>query len=398
MSQPVSITYICVSGLYGHQELELRLLPGLNLVHGKNGSGKTTILHMLANILEGDLQRFHYIRFQNIFLRTSDNHTIRVIQTGHPDGQSIYLEIDDRQITETKRDDPPSEQAVAALESLFERQPVYLPAFRSILEAASERMLRRSQTYDSPRAEQEMEHLKTREFQRLQRIEEIPGYADAQSEDIALKTSLCRRWFGAFVPVIRYPSIANVNSFLRAEIDRAYYRAYLSTQDTFSTVFTEVLLALLQPHAPNITEPASVLLAQVRQSLNKLGPSESPADRYNELAKIIDDRQGTFPNTEDIYTNVLAIYDSALRKRAEVEENATKQLRIYQQSVNRFLSPKSLVIDYSQIGERTRQGNLIRLANGQRAPLRVLSSGERQVLTMLFLRHAHVTRRWRYAD
>jgi|KBSSwiStaDraftv2_1062776.scaffolds.fasta_scaffold39260_2 ATPase involved in DNA repair len=50
-----------------HQEFE----SGVNILYGRNGAGKTTILHILSNILNGDFERFLFLKFDFIELTLS---------------------------------------------------------------------------------------------------------------------------------------------------------------------------------------------------------------------------------------------------------------------------------------------------------------------------------------
>jgi len=45
-----TVRYIRAVGIHGRYDLELEFNSGVNILYGKNGTGKTTILHIIANI------------------------------------------------------------------------------------------------------------------------------------------------------------------------------------------------------------------------------------------------------------------------------------------------------------------------------------------------------------
>ena len=63
---------IAVTGLYGRFELQQQFYPGVNVLYGKNGCGKTTLLQILANALNGDYERFAYLSFDSIRIDLDD--------------------------------------------------------------------------------------------------------------------------------------------------------------------------------------------------------------------------------------------------------------------------------------------------------------------------------------
>lgn len=57
----VAIRHVRVEGLHDQFDFNVELDPGLNIFYGKNGKGKTTLLHILANALELDFERFNHL-------------------------------------------------------------------------------------------------------------------------------------------------------------------------------------------------------------------------------------------------------------------------------------------------------------------------------------------------
>lgn len=381
MADQARIASIRLVGVFGHQHLQADFQPRLNLLHGKNGSGKTTLLHVLANLLEGDLYRFCSIRFRRLVVRLFDDTEIVLEQP--EDRTLVRVTLRGQDLGTLSHDTPVPELITSSIREVFPARPVYLPAFRSILEAADER-----EQYgiyrETSDARTEFEAIKVHEERysrdRRQRAE---GRILDNPVATASKTMLSRRWFGAFVPIVRYPSLADVSRQLRDEFEQAYFKVNRKNQETFAHVFSEVLQAVLEKRAPQVGENIRSLLVRVQKHLRVLSPEESHiGGRYGRIASLIEP-EGPLPSgEEESIRAILQIYDSALSERATREEEAYKGLRLLEESFNRFIQPKSLSTVASNV--RRQPGPMVIFPNGHKARLEVLSSGERQVLTMLF--------------
>ncbi len=383
MADQTRIASIRLLGVFQHQQLIADFRPGLNLLHGKNGSGKTTLLHVLANLLEGDLYRFCHIRFSRLIVRLHDDTEIVLEQPAGGDSPIVRVTLRGEDLGTLSQDTPVPEPIAKSIRDLFPARPVYLPAFRSILEAANEpepyalyRDLIDAQTEFEAIKAQEERYIKDRRQRGLARILDNPRAT-------ASKTVLSRRWFGEFVPVVRYPSLADVSRQLRDEFEQAYFKVNRTNQETFSTVFIEVLQAVLEKRNPRVSEDVRSLLNRVQTHLRALAPDDRlSADRYGRIAGLIEPEGPLVYAEEQSIRAILEIYDTALADRARREEEAFKTLRLFEHSFNRFIAPKALRVVVPNA--RRRAGPTVSFPNGYSANLRVLSSGERQVLTMLF--------------
>src|SRR5262245_33887482 len=91
-----SIRHIGVSGLHGQYDISLPLDPGLNVIYGKNGKGKTTLLHILANVLEQDFSIFTSLQFNYITIETHAGDKLEVLphtleDSNNEEGVILYL-------------------------------------------------------------------------------------------------------------------------------------------------------------------------------------------------------------------------------------------------------------------------------------------------------------------
>ncbi len=60
-------------GIHGRFDICVDFKDGINIIHGSNGTGKTTLLHILANAVNEDFRRFGYLNFQELLITLDDN-------------------------------------------------------------------------------------------------------------------------------------------------------------------------------------------------------------------------------------------------------------------------------------------------------------------------------------
>lgn len=398
MPKSVYFTGVIFEGIHGHQKVEQPLGEGLNIIYGENGSGKTTFLHVLANFLERDIERFCHIKFDSIQVITSEGSEIRLRQGGNAGTRFVEISIDNRTIGRVERDHSPSEDLDSALKNRLSGRPVYLPAFRSILEAAPS-------TRRPFKSVEREEHEK--EFQRIimreSRIESeslavklrVGLHASDRRETTAQKTVLCRRWFGDFVPVIRYPSLGDIQAELISELEEAHFNIHRTDQRILSSVFVNVIQSIVSDKdgGPTHEEKKEISessvrnsLKQVQEYLNTLNPVQpTESDIYTELSRLFEKTTSEVKASElSLFSRVLHVYIQALSERTQVQKQAYKNIKLFQESVNQFLKGKSLTLNFGPMTTPRDLGPLIKLANGEFAKLGVLSSGERHVLSLLF--------------
>jgi len=356
-------------------------MSGINVIYGKNGLGKTTLLHIIANLSEIDIERFNHLSFTKISLSDSDGQEIRLEKYD----QSISVFINDQK-TSYETGGGLSELESERIKSIVGPRATYLPAFRSVLER-----MRESTTYSSyeERAKPEYEALRRIEFQSLQAMrgsERIMRRENNLIDTNVTKTLRCRDWFGQFVPAIRYPSITDVLSGLTDEWTSAQIAISKVEQKQFETAFVEIFSAIAKGNVEKDGINQSVLLDEIRDLVspeedNVVGPHQQTA--YAELVNIAENNKGGDRN----YGNILEIYRNKLRDRKSEREDILKPIHDFQNSINVFLSEKVLKIGSRQIGRlpRVRDASvLIEPSSGKPYRVTALSSGERQILTMLY--------------
>lgn len=330
--------------------------PGLNIFHGKNGSGKTTMLHVLANLFEGDLERFCHLQFTRINVTTSTDQSIEISQSQPRDQPpTVHLTLNGEGAGSATRGEKLSPATAGALRSALRGRPVYLPAFRSVLEAIT-------RTSTAPFTASDDDH--KRDLDRIvdaliteQRADSRRRYGmhymRSRAEALAHKTLLCRRWFGPFVPLVRYPSLWEVADELSEEVQHAYMELSATDQKTVSTVFTNVLEAVLSDNrAPLDKEEPAELLASVKKHLEALDPDNTEVGViYRQLRDLLSTSGAVSTSGTNVHA-IIKVYEKALAERATSQERLFAKLRTFEQSVNRFLAEEGrhLVLDNRPLG------------------------------------------------
>lgn len=386
-SRNPTITRFTVENLHGNQNYSVELRPGLNIVEGKNGSGKTTFLHILANLIDLDIARFCYLNFKSISVSVDNNCTIRLTKSEDPKERTVRVSIDGDQIDTVVFDGELQPSSKKLLSEKLGGRPVYLPAFRSILEATPP--VRRSGYYaESEVGRNEVERITTREMHSYAGSTQLTGidrYGTERAQLVAQKTLMCRDWFGKFVPIIRFPSLAEISDEVAKELNMAHLEVAATDRRALSSVFVQVLHAALGKTSA-AGKDVIPLLADVQKYLANLEQVHADASaEYSQIAELFRATPSTDWSASPWMLNILEVYERALSNRATAQEKAFHRLRIFQRSVNQFLENKSLgYFDDTNTGRRYRPYITISGKGMTTSSLSVLSSGERHVLSLVF--------------
>lgn len=374
------ITKITACGLFGRLNIEQSFRDGINILHGKNGSGKTTLLHILANVLNGDFARFAFLQFDRIEVRASQNRFVTLIPRKTKDeGTIVSVE------TETGIHTEISEREVKAVEQEWEervarsaeypewpesrKEPIpgdawlpasYFPAFRTMIEAWSAQNIRYP-----------------RHHRRGRRL----GV-----------TSFARELFGRFVPRINFASPQEIELDLTERIEKAFLRLGRKDQLLLSKAFSEILPTISprpsQSGLPSLEigdESMESLLDEIRALIEGFGEyaveqRDHDSDVYGRLRESVQSFQ-IDEASQETTVRILRLYRDLLQDRAREQKQAFEQIEKYFGAVNDFLEGKKLEIVRM---ERRRSLAGIKFDDGHVATFRALSSGERQILTMIY--------------
>jgi predicted ATP-binding protein involved in virulence len=393
--QSAQIKHLVVEGLHDQYDINLTLKQGLNIIYGKNGRGKTTALHILANVLEMDFKRFQYLNFRKISLETFSDNKIEILREGSEGEITIWLN-ESQTSYKSGHGELASEAEYELIRTVIGERPTYLPAFRSVLERV------RSEAgayYRDSSKESDLDEIESREYQALREIHrksalpnnrEMIGLRALREESsiTARKTLQCRQWFGEFVPVVRYPSIQEVIDGLTSEWRTAELDTARKEQSMFADGFVNVFRTIVGLDNPINTDSAEDLIGKIEQSLEgtdyQIGNRES-LQIYRKLLEATNHlKNDTNRKNKSTENAVLNLYLQTLKKRTEERTQAFQKSRDFESSINKFLDKKSLKIGFYDTETRSRLAVTVGTEGGRQYGLSSLSSGEKQILTMLY--------------
>ncbi|WP_256808696.1 MULTISPECIES: AAA family ATPase [Pseudomonas] len=379
-----AIKSLSIRMLHHYLDIDLQFSEGLNVIYGKNGKGKTTVLHIIANILELDFSRFSHIKFHSISVASFNGDTLDLAQS---DEGLISACFNERLIGFSNEIKYPILSATEEeiIKSAFGGRPVYLPAYRSILEKVKST----SSSYESGRSS-DHDAIKRKELFEI--TKENPSFVRHRDEQranmVAFKTLQCRDWFGPFVPIIRYPGLADVVDSISEEFNEAQMSSSQAQSQMLNSIFIGVFNSITSKDETPSDGEVEPLLERVKTALDDTQNSASlhSVTASQQLAHAV--RQAKFAGDQDnnATKRVLKLYADMLERLKDENQRVFKKLRSFESAVNKFLDGKQLEISphFARNHNRWREYAFVRTDNNSIYPLTTLSSGERQILTMLF--------------
>lgn len=198
-------------------------------------------------------------------------------------------------------------------------------------------------------------------------------------------TKFSRDLFGQFLPKINFPSPLDIEHRLRGEIRNAQIRIARYESDLFSESFVNVFSALLEDNFDNNESVQEVLneISDLSESTSEyeLGNIESNEQTYRKLQQLV--KSTEMQKAEfTAASGALSVYRDALRKRQSFQTQSFHAINEYFRVVNTFLEKKTL--SYETSTERNLPKVGLKFPDKSWSPIRVMSSGERQLLTMLY--------------
>lgn len=377
---PRYIKHIEAEGVLGRFDIDQEFQEGVNVLFGKNGTGKTTLLHILANLLNGDYKRFAYTEFRVIKVQLNDKTNIVVSKKKDEKDSYINVTVNDDCVVENL-----STREIREREQNREEWVVVSSAYR-------ERMVRQLQQDDKDTAP----ILPVAYFPAFRTM--IEAWASAESrprypKEIQISsTNLARELFGSFIPSLNYPSPLEIERGLSEEIDEAVVKVARADREYFGELL------------PSIFQILSKSSHSTEYTISEEGGSEAILEEINSLVKKLEDYPlkaaptitqlrssvSSFQvddQTKRVAEQVLNIYRKALREVVSVQEQSFKSIETYLNSINSFLEGKSIEISLteprrrkSSVGIKFEAGNPKAIPGIRRA----LSSGERQIVTLIY--------------
>jgi len=365
--------------MYKRYDLNINFHDSLNVLHGQNGTGKSTLIHILANMANRDFLRFAYLDFAKIRVGYSNGVYVEIVKDEAKDvlmvtcpGALLETEFKFNQFEAlkllTSMDEDRTKEHYSELliqqETFIKMNLVpevkasYFPAFRTMLEAWSSQFEDEARKYRNPM------------------------YHGIPAQKV---TSFARNLFGRFLPVINYPSPLSIEHNLREEIRDAHLKIARYESSVFSESFVKVFSAILSDEQGTAQE-AELLLEEISElttetALNKIANLEGPSYTYVQLQHLVG-RSRESKELASSATGALTVYRNALRERRDFQVDIFAQIDKYFDAVNAFLEQKEL--RYVPDSNRRMPKVGLKFKDGTWSSIRVMSSGERQLLTMLY--------------
>jgi ABC-type lipoprotein export system ATPase subunit len=404
-----SIKRIEVRGLHGRSDIALDLHPDVNILYGRNGSGKTTLLHIIANVLSGSLDRFAYIQFDDVRIISGDSQEILLESTergGPRENWPITITVDGSAVAKihphlVREYEAASSPAITAV-STFRLPPptiaspesfshhdlitkaalqlpvegaAYFPAFRTMIEAwrSAEGSSTDTSAYFST----------------------SPSVYPYREGEESRLTRLARQLFGRFVPEIDYPSVIEIERNLSTQVKSIEFDITTTSEELLSNAFVEAFAALSQggprtlddPHHEPAESTDSILesIEQLVKDLNESQIADFSETRQAQVPQQLREILPRLASTGQSETGmrILSVYRNFLKEQVAVQRSALYPIEYYVDSVNAFLEGKRVVISRIE-AERHDPKVQIEFDDGSREGLKALSSGERQIVSMLY--------------
>lgn len=333
-------------GIYGRFDINLDLRDGINIIHGSNGTGKTTLLHILANAVNEDFERFVYLKFRELAITLDDDTKILIKQQESPE---VFSEkITKVFINEEEKYSYPPEvlskkeklrKSIIELEEMIdeihrgfgnEKENIkkqkyidlgatYFPAFRTMIEAWA--------TLDE------------NEIRNISRRSPNLRKAIRSSEK---STELARILFGKFVPRLEYPSPIEIQEHINSELTEAQLKIARLDRDLLSQAFLEFSTAISQSDETDYQEQdPEEIITEIRKLSEKLKNSsfqvsfDNSDDVYEKLIKKLESFESD-PKYRTIASRVLSVYKNSLQKRLDEQTKAYSSIKTYIESVINF--------------------------------------------------------------
>lgn len=382
------LKHLSAKEVYSRIDIEASFNQELTVVFGDNGIGKTTMLHIIANALEGSIESFVFLPFKRIvlsFANRSGKEKEMIIERRlkeQPltfrigDSEPIDFNIEESRnlISHAKRSSV-SRRYIRlereSVESVTKKQErirlilsgelgiehlIYFPAFRSMIDAWSA-----SSAQDVPEE-----------------------YLFQYRKELGI-TDFARELFGDFVPIISYPSVLIMEKQLEQKISDAVTQIARHNQDLLSIAFSEVFEALSAVKSAE-SRNSEQLLEEIEKLVTKIDTFLIPEKGKKKTDLAFSDIRQSIPKirnhewTESIGP-ILEVYHNSLTKLIDFQEKMFNPINQFISSVNRFFVDKKLELS---LDSESRHSIGVRYEQGDNERIGTLSSGERQILTMLY--------------
>ncbi len=354
-----------VVGLHHRFDIIQDFYPNTQIIFGENGTGKTTLLHILANLLNADYRRFFALDFNHIKAIMDDETILKIRKADYQPENNTYNSL----IVQSSKARSRLSILKESQENDYELQSwnrrhygsllpvVYFPAFRNIIEAWA--------MVENRKNKYELDKVREQEI-----------------------TEFVRNVYGQFTPQINYPSPVEIEQELVHEMKQAGDRVFESDRQVLDQSFIDVF-SQLSPATSHINEdlnnPNEIIqnIKKLSEEINNY-PFQKAAVLGGGIYSIQNILKSVASNQHELKlaTEILGVYQDSLEKMFQIRKESFVKIKQYLDAVNYFLKGKELMTEVQGfneifVGLKFDDAFSLRGFSG-------LSSGERQIVTLIY--------------
>lgn len=382
------IKHLEAKGIYGIFDINVDFHQGVNVLFAKNGKGKTTLLHMIANLLNEEYERFAFIDFDYINLRMSDESKVEL--KNNRNDEEIILSLNGAKVKKISVNKILENRYIKneIIRQIIEQVPKEIPLkFQKIVgyDFISD-LKKASLSINIETSESSEKKLRAAYFPAFRSM--IEAWASTQEESGKLKeiydeekqrrkTDFARQIFGDFVPLLNYPSVIEIEKELNKEISQAFYQLNQAQKKYLGNVLPQIFNALSNSkNSKPVEEDSNSILEEIKQLSNDL-----KFQMLEDLRTAVESFQAD-EQSKEAAVRILITYREALQKISDEQKTYFQNIEKYLAAINSFLDSKEIEIIFKNspiLG--------INFHNGMPTIpgiSKALSSGERQILTMIY--------------
>ncbi|OCQ54574.1 hypothetical protein Ppb6_00143 [Photorhabdus australis subsp. thailandensis] len=90
----IYIKKVELEGIHKRYDLEIDFNESLNILYGKNGTGKSTLIHIIANVANCDFIRFAFLEFISIKVTYSNDAYVCLTQREENNEKFVIIKTD----------------------------------------------------------------------------------------------------------------------------------------------------------------------------------------------------------------------------------------------------------------------------------------------------------------
>lgn len=408
---PNYIKSIHATKIFDRYNFDIQFNRGINIIYGKNGTGKTTLIHILANALEGNFSTFRHLDFDEIKLEFDDETVVKIFH----DGDILRVNREQNGIKEDLFDLDELIKSLSSDESIIFRKNLPSPVRGRLFEIFDlKNALSTTDNMEEKAILQNRLDMKERFFsERFPVLEEdlfkseplidvsyFPAFREMieawasmrekegierrSTRDIPMPSVLAREWFGPFTPNIKYRSIQMIYDEISMELRKYEKEVWTKERELISNAFLDIFDSLANPKP--VENSFAVIyndIVEISKEYKTL-PFSKQSQVSGKIIKRIESLKNSFREEDETARIILNLYNEFLQESLTTQRDNFRPIKNYLESVNKFFRPKKeLVVDIEtptssyEIGVKYENSDEIN-------NLRTLSSGERQILTLVY--------------